>query len=162
LPVRASLLPDSTRRIGASDEYNEAQCLRAAGADTAQTANCQRAFGKPADSLYSYGASVGGPIVKKKLFFYSALERYTFSNTGIGALSSTVSTTKPKRRNKLQADSCNLIPEQTPPSNVTDWDGTGKPLHSRTSHRFSQTFRRRRRKFRRTRWVFEPTKGASP
>src|SRR5580704_337352 len=75
------------------DEYNEPQCLSAAGGDSAQTANCQRAFGKPADSLYSYGASVGGPIIKDKLFFYSAFERYTFSNIGIGGLSSTVPTT---------------------------------------------------------------------
>jgi hypothetical protein len=74
------------------DEYNQTQCLNAAGGDSAQTANCQRAFGKPADSLYSYGASVGGPIVKDRLFFYSAFERYTFSNTGIGGLSSTVPT----------------------------------------------------------------------
>ncbi len=75
------------------DEFNEPQCLSAAGGDSAQTANCQRAFGKPADSLYSYGASVGGPIIKDKLFFYSAFERYTFSNIGIGGLSSTVPTT---------------------------------------------------------------------
>jgi hypothetical protein len=75
------------------DEYNEALCLSAPGVDSAQAANCQRAFGKPADRLYSYGASIGGPIKKNKLFFYSAWERYTFSNTGIGALSSTVPTT---------------------------------------------------------------------
>ena len=75
------------------DEYNEAQCLSAPGADSAQAANCQRAFGKPADSLYSYGASAGGHIIKDKLFFYSAFERYTFSNIGIGGLTSTVPTT---------------------------------------------------------------------
>jgi carboxypeptidase family protein len=73
--------------------YNEALCLGAAGVDSAQAASCQRAFGKPADSLYSYGASVGGPIKKNKLFFYSAWERYTFENIGIGGLSSTVPTT---------------------------------------------------------------------
>ena len=73
--------------------YNEALCLSAPGVDSAQAASCRRAFGKPADNLYSYGASVGGPIKKDKLFFYSAWERYTFSNTGIGALSSTVPTT---------------------------------------------------------------------
>ena len=75
------------------DEYNEAQCLSAPGVDSAQAAGCQRAFGKPADSLYSYGASVGGPIIRNKLFFYAAAERYTFSNSGIGGLSSTVPTT---------------------------------------------------------------------
>jgi hypothetical protein len=74
------------------DKYNEPLCLSAAGNDSAQVANCQRAFGKPADRLYSYGASVGGPIRKDKLFFYSAWERYTFSDTGIGGLSSTVPT----------------------------------------------------------------------
>jgi len=76
-----------------SDEYNEPQCLSVARADSAQIANCQRAFGKPADSLYSYGASIGGPIIKDKLFFYSAFERYTFFNIGIGNLGSTVPTT---------------------------------------------------------------------
>ena len=75
------------------NEYNKAQCLSVPGVDSAQAANCQRAFGKPADSLYSYGASFGGPIIKNKLFFYAAAERYTFSNTGIGGLSSTVPTT---------------------------------------------------------------------
>jgi hypothetical protein len=74
------------------DKYNEPLCLSAAGNDSAQVANCQRAFGKPADRLYSYGASVGGPLRKDKLFFYSAWERYTFSDTGIGGLSSTVPT----------------------------------------------------------------------
>jgi hypothetical protein len=75
------------------DEYNEAQCLAAAGVDAAQTANCELAFGKPADSLYTYGGGIGGPIIKDRLFFFSAVERYTFSNIGIGGLSSTVPTT---------------------------------------------------------------------
>jgi hypothetical protein len=75
------------------DKYNEPLCLSTPGIDSAQIASCQRAFSKPADRLYSYGASVGGPIKKDKLFFYSAWERYTFSNTGLGALSSTVPTT---------------------------------------------------------------------
>jgi hypothetical protein len=75
------------------DEYNQGVCSSSANGDSSQIASCQRAFGKPADSLYDYGAGVGGPIKKDKLFFYSAWERYTFSNTGIGALSSTVPTT---------------------------------------------------------------------
>jgi hypothetical protein len=74
------------------DKYNEPLCLSAPGIDSAQIASCQRAFSKPADRLYSYGASVGGPIKKDRLFFYSAWERYTFSDTGIGGLSSTVPT----------------------------------------------------------------------
>jgi len=73
--------------------YNEAVCLNTADGDPAQTGSCQRSFGKPADSLYDYGASFGGPIRKDKLFFYAAWERYTFANTGVGALSSTVPTT---------------------------------------------------------------------
>ena len=63
------------------------------GLDSAGAASCQRAFGKPADSLYTYGGSFGGAIKKDKLFFYSAFERYTFANYGIGPLSSTVPTT---------------------------------------------------------------------
>lgn len=74
------------------DIYNESICLDSAGGDPAQTASCQRGFGKPADSLYDYGASFGGPIKKDKLFFYSGWERYTFANNGVGALSSTVPT----------------------------------------------------------------------
>jgi hypothetical protein len=72
------------------NEYNEGLCLSDA---TKDAASCRRAFGKAADRLYSYGASFGGPIKKNRLFFYSAWERYTFSNIGIGALSSTVPTT---------------------------------------------------------------------
>jgi hypothetical protein len=75
------------------DIYNEALCLDAADGNPSQTASCQRGFDKPADSLYDYGASLGGPIKKDKLFFYAAWERYTFANDGIGALSSTVPTT---------------------------------------------------------------------
>jgi len=75
------------------DIYNETICLNTADGDPAQTASCQRSFGKPADSLYDYGASFGGPIKKDKLFFYAAWERYTFANIGVGALSSTVPTT---------------------------------------------------------------------
>jgi Carboxypeptidase regulatory-like domain len=74
------------------DIYNEALCLQTADGNPAQTASCQRGFGKPADSLYDYAASFGGPIEKGKLFFYAAWERYTFANIGIGALSATVPT----------------------------------------------------------------------
>jgi len=73
-------------------KYNEHLCLATSGGDAAQEQSCQRAFGKPDDRLYTYGASAGGPIKKDKLFFYSAWERYTFANTGIGALGSTVPT----------------------------------------------------------------------
>ena len=74
------------------DKYNEGLCLGDAGGDPAQAASCVRAFGKSEDRLYDYGASIGGPIKTNKLFFYSAWERYTFANYGIGALSSTVPT----------------------------------------------------------------------
>jgi len=68
-------------------------CLATPGIDSAGAASCQRAFGKPEDRLYTYGASVGGLIKKDKLFLYSALERYTFANYGVGSLSLTVPTT---------------------------------------------------------------------
>ena len=74
------------------NKYNEGECLAGAQGDPSQTANCERAFGKPDDRLYDYGASFGGPIKREKLFFYAAWERYTFANAGIGALSSTVPT----------------------------------------------------------------------
>lgn len=74
------------------DIYNETICLNTPDGDPAQTASCQRGFGKPSDSLYDYGASFGGAIKRDKLFFYAAWERYTFANYGVGALSSTVPT----------------------------------------------------------------------
>jgi hypothetical protein len=74
------------------NKFNEAVCLANPGNDPAQTASCRRAFGKPDDRLYTYGASFGGPIKKDRLFFYSAWERFTFANNGIGALGSTVPT----------------------------------------------------------------------
>jgi hypothetical protein len=74
------------------NKYNGEQCLAAADSDPAQIASCQRAFGKADDRLYDYGASFGGPIKKDRLFFYSAWERYTFANTGIGGLTTTVPT----------------------------------------------------------------------
>ena len=75
-----------------SNVYNQGVCVADARGDPAQTASCQRAFGKPDDRLYTYGASFGGPIKKDKLFFYSAWERYTFANNGLGGLTSTVPT----------------------------------------------------------------------
>jgi len=69
------------------NEYNEPVCLASVNGDPAQIANCQRAFGKPADRLYDYGASIGGPIKRGRLFLYTAWERYTFANLGIGGLS---------------------------------------------------------------------------
>jgi Carboxypeptidase regulatory-like domain len=75
------------------DKYNEGVCLSNPSASGQTVAGCEDAFGKPADSLYDYGASIGGPIKRDKLFFYSAWERYTFANIGIGGLSSTVPTT---------------------------------------------------------------------
>jgi hypothetical protein len=68
-------------------------CLDAPNVDASQAASCQRAFGKPDDRLYTYGAGFGEAIRRDKLFFYTAWERYTFANDGIGALSSTVPTT---------------------------------------------------------------------
>lgn len=73
--------------------YNEQLCLGSAAGDPAQIASCQHAFGKPDDRLYDYGTSIGGPILKNRLFVYAAWERYTFTNTGIGGLTSTVPTT---------------------------------------------------------------------
>lgn len=75
------------------DKYNEGVCLSDPSALGQTAAGCQNAFGKPSDSLYDYGASIGGPIRQNKLFFYSAWERYTFADTAVGALSSTVPTT---------------------------------------------------------------------
>jgi hypothetical protein len=102
------------------NKYNEPICLGADGGDPAQAASCERAFGKPADSLYDYGASIGGPLVKDKLFFYSAVERYTFSNIGIGGLSSTVPTTA-----FLNGDFSALLNKSV----ILGTDSTGNPVY---------------------------------
>lgn len=74
-------------------KYNSVLCVKNAGSNSAQAAACGRVFGKPDDSLFDYGGSVGGAIVKNKLFFTAAWERYTFANYGLGGLNSTVPTT---------------------------------------------------------------------
>src|SRR5262249_18284009 len=103
-----------------SDTYNEPICLSNAGSDVAQPASCQRAFGKPADRLYTYGASIGGPIKRGKLFFFSAWERYTFANYGIGALGSTVPTAA-----FLNGDFSALLDRYT----VLGTDGAGQTIY---------------------------------
>ena len=54
--------------------------------------NKLRALPRPADTLSDWGVSFGGPIVKNKLFFYSAFERYMFNNWSLGGLGGTVPT----------------------------------------------------------------------
>ncbi len=49
-------------------------------------------YSRKSDSLSDWGGSVGGPIVKDKLFFYTAYERYMASNWNLGPLSGTVPT----------------------------------------------------------------------
>jgi hypothetical protein len=101
-------------------KFNETLCLDAPNIDSAQAASCQRAFGKPDDPLYTYGASFGGPIKKGKLFFYSAWERYTFANIGIGALGSTVPTTA-----FLDGDFSALLDKSV----VLGTDNAGQPVY---------------------------------
>jgi hypothetical protein len=104
-----------------SDKYNETVCLDNPGALGQTATGCENAFGKPADSLYDYGASVGGPIRRDKLFFYSAFERYTFADTGIGGLSSTVPTTA-----FLNGDFSALLNKNV----MLGTDGTGQPVYA--------------------------------
>lgn len=83
-------------RFNATDwtkKYNIGQCLSNVGNVTSEIDSCHRQFDKPADRLYDYGASFGGAIIKDKLFFNAAWERYTFANYGLGGLGSTVPTT---------------------------------------------------------------------
>lgn len=47
---------------------------------------------RKSDSMSDWGVSGGGPIVKNKLFFYSAFERYMQSNWNLGAPGSSVPT----------------------------------------------------------------------
>jgi hypothetical protein len=50
------------------------------------------AYLRKSDSLSDWGGGVGGPIIKNKLFYYVAFERYMQSNWSLGANSRTVPT----------------------------------------------------------------------
>ncbi|HXY13402.1 MAG TPA: TonB-dependent receptor, partial [Terriglobales bacterium] len=50
-------------------------------------------YTRPSDNMSDWGVSFGGPILKNKLFFYSAFERYMFNNWGLGGQYGTVPTT---------------------------------------------------------------------
>jgi hypothetical protein len=103
-----------------TNKYNEPLCVKNAGSNAAQAAGCARVYGKPEDSLYDYGASVGGPIVKDKLFFYAGWERYTFANYGVGGLGSTVPTAA-----FLNGDFSALLDRNT----VLGTDGAGNTVY---------------------------------
>lgn len=48
---------------------------------------------RPADSMSQWGFGVGGPVLRDKIFFFGAYERYMYSNFGQGGLSSIVPNT---------------------------------------------------------------------
>src|ERR1700746_2847373 len=57
---------------------------------THQQAYYQQRYSRPSDNVSQWGGGVGGPILRDKLFFYGAFERYMYSNFGPGGFSSTV------------------------------------------------------------------------
>ncbi|MFC6645799.1 carboxypeptidase regulatory-like domain-containing protein [Granulicella cerasi] len=47
-------------------------------------------YPRPSDNMSQWGLGVGGPLIKDKLFWYGAFERYMFSNFSRGGLGSVV------------------------------------------------------------------------
>jgi hypothetical protein len=75
------------------NKYTKPICVFQAQGDPASTAVCNSTYDRPADRLYDYGGSFGGPIRKDKTFFFFGIEKYTFENYGTGQMTGTVPTT---------------------------------------------------------------------
>lgn len=107
-----------------ANKFNLAECLDGKGNFTSDI--CHAYYDRPTNRMYDYGGSFGGPIIKNKTFFYTALERWTFENTGIGQLGSTVPTTA-----FLNGDFSALLTNQQLKDGNGNliFDGAGNPVY---------------------------------
>ncbi|MHB1023833.1 MAG: TonB-dependent receptor, partial [Acidobacteriaceae bacterium] len=55
-----------------------------------KSAYYDRIYSLPSDTMSDWGASLGGPLLKNKLFYFGAFERYMFSGWALGGLYGTV------------------------------------------------------------------------
>jgi len=74
----------------ANSWYNKYNYGLSVAKDPSQQAYYQQRYSRPSDNVSQWGGGVGGPILRDKLFFYGAFERYMYSNFGPGGFSSTV------------------------------------------------------------------------
>jgi hypothetical protein len=74
----------------ANSWWNKYQLATNTAADPSNADEYQRMFGMPTDTMSQWGGSIGGPILKDKLFYFGAFERYMFSGWALGGLSATV------------------------------------------------------------------------
>lgn len=71
------------------NKYQLGPCLDAATDPDAIT-QCKNNFDQGTDTMSQWGGSIGGAILKNKLFYYGAFERYMFSSWALGSMSNTV------------------------------------------------------------------------
>ncbi len=99
--------------------------------------NNAAAYLRKSDSLSDWGGGIGGPIVKNKLFFYAALERYMQSMWALGPNSRTVPTDAMMglNSNGSVAQYADLSPMLSPNVPVMTYGGTpayddcGNPIY---------------------------------
>lgn len=76
--------------LDANSWWNKYQLVSNLAADPANADEYQRMYGMPTDTMSQWGGSIGGAILKNKLFYFGAFERYMFSGWALGGLSQTV------------------------------------------------------------------------
>ena len=79
-----------------------------------------RIYGQPTDTMSQWGGSIGGKIIKDKLFYFGAFERYMFSSWALGQLSNTVPNAA-----FLGGDLSALLDKST----ILGTDGEGNPIY---------------------------------
>jgi hypothetical protein len=80
---------------------------------------------KPKNRFWDYGGSVGGPILKNKLFFFGAFERYQQTDFALGTLGSSSAPTVPTPA-FLSGDFSALLNKNT----VLGTDVNGNPIYA--------------------------------
>lgn len=74
----------------ANSWWNKHQLVTNLASDPTKASYYHQLYDLPTDNMSQWGGSFGGPVLKDKLFFFGAFERYMYSNFGLGSLSSVV------------------------------------------------------------------------